>query len=179
MNKFTKGDTKIACADLRVEAMDVTEEFDGTFAPGRRLVYSCINDQVLIHINEYTVMVDHEILTMGGLCLTPGGLRVLRNKIGEIDELLWRQHISKVLDMCKIELGHVAYRAHLGAGVYVSVDNNFKRVDLRRHLVPDGQLTLVPTKEGINMPAPQWNSFKQKLNDLLSVHPELLDANEC
>ena len=179
MNKFTKGDTKIACADLRVEAMDVTEEFDGTFAPGRRLVYSCINDQVLIHIYEYTVMGDHEILTMGGLCLTPGGLRVLRNKIGEIDELLWRQHISKVLEMRKIELGHVAYRAHLGAGVYVSVDNNFNGVDLRRHLVPDGQLTLVPTKEGISMPTPQWNSFKQKLNDLLSVHPELLDANEC
>src|SRR6267154_1891182 len=174
MNKFTKGDAKIACVDLQVEAMDVTEEFDGTFAPGRRLVYSCINDQVLIHIYEYTVMGDHEILTVGGLCLTPGGLRVLRNKIGEIDELLWRQHISKVLEMCKIQLGHVAYRPHLGAGVYVSVANNFNGVDLQRHLVPDGQLTLVPTKEGISMPTSQWHSCRQKLNDLLSVHPNYL-----
>ena len=179
MNMFTEGDTRIACNDLQVEPMDGTEEYDGTFAPGRRLVYSRTNDQALIHICEYTVMGDQDILTKGGLCLTPSGLRVLRNKIGEIDELLWRQNISRVHRMYKIELGDVAYRAHLGAGVYVSVDKKFSGVDLRRHWLPEGQLAVAPTKEGINMPTPQWNSFKQKLNDLLSVHSELRDADEC
>src|SRR6267154_882550 len=86
---------------------------------------------------------------------------------------------AKCTGCSKIEMGGMVYRAHLEAGVYVSVDKDFNGVDLRRHWVPDGQLTIAPTKEGINMSTPQWNSFKRKLNDLLSVHSELLDANEC
>jgi len=155
------------------------EEFDGIFAPGKRIVYSCINNQILIHICEYAVLEDQEILTVGGLCFTPSRLKVLKNKIGEIDELLWRQDVSKVHNMYKVETENVVYRAHLGAGVYVSVDKTFSDVDLRLHRVPEGQMTIVPTTEGINMSTPQWNLFKQKLNALLSVHPELFHAKEC
>src|SRR6267154_1758091 len=165
MDRFIKRDEKI---DLQVEPMDMTEDFDGTFALGRRLAYSCIKDNVLIHIYEYETVGDREILTMDGLCFTPRRLTVLMSKIREIDEVLWRQNISKVPKIYKVQSGDVVYRAHLGAGVYV-----------RRHWVPEGQLTIVPSKDGINMPTPQWNSFKQKLNDLLSLHPELFDAKEC
>ena len=176
MDRFIKRDEKI---DLQVEPMDMTEDFDGTFALGRRLAYSCIKDNVLIHIYEYETVGDREILTMDGLCFTPRRLTVLMSKIREIDEVLWRQNISKVPKIYKVQSGDVVYRAHLGAGVYVSVDKTFNGVDLRRHWVPEGQLTIVPSKDGINMPTPQWNSFKQKLNDLLSLHPELFDAKEC
>src|SRR5437867_5576749 len=65
------------------------------------------------------------------------------------------------------------------AGVYVSVDKKFNGVDLRRHWVPEGQEAVFPTKEGIYIPMPQWNSFKENLNNLLSVYPELFDAQEC
>ena len=176
MDRFVEGDVN---SDLQVEPMDMTEEFDGVFAPGRRIVYSCIKDQVLIRICEYTVMGNQQIPTMGELCFTPSRLKVLRNRIGEIDEVLWRQNISKVSKVYKIQSGDVVYRAHLGAGVYVSVDKTFNGVDLRRHWIPEGQLTIFPSKDGINMSTPQWNSFKQKLNDLLSLHPELFDAKEC
>jgi len=159
--------------------MDVTEEFYDIFAPGRRIVYSCINNKVLVHICEYTVLENQEFLTVGGLCFTPSRLKVLKNKIGEIDELLWRQDINKVHKMYKVEAENVVYRAHLGAGVYVSVDKTFSGVDLRLHRVPEGQLTIVPTKRGINMSTPQWDLFKKTLNALLSVHPELIDAKEC
>ena len=160
-------------------SLEWKDEFDFTFAPGKHIVYSYVNDQVLIHVCEYTVMENQNLLSTAGLCFTPGRLRAFRNKIHEIDELLWRQNLSRVPRMYRVEQGDVVYRAHLGAGVYVSVDKKYNGVDLRRHWVPEGQQAVFPTKEGIYMPVPQWNSFKENLNNLLSVHPELFHAQEC
>src|SRR6267154_2504672 len=90
MNKFIKGDTSAVDDDddLHFQEMDVTEECYAIFAPGRRIVYSCINNKVLVHICEYTVLENHAILTVGGLCFTPRRIK-LRQKtwyIGLISE---------------------------------------------------------------------------------------------
>ena len=158
--------SKIACSIMKAEDEAHStvhtpsmkweeEELDLTFAPGRHMIYSYTNDEVLIHICDYKPMEEQKLLPMGGLCFTPGRLRALRNKIPEIDELLWRQNLSRVSRMYKVEQEDVVYRAHLGAGVYVSVDRKFNGVDLRRHWVPERQEAVVPTKEGIYMSIPQ------------------------
>ena len=105
--------SKIACSIMKAEDEAHStvhtpsmkweeEELDLTFAPGRHMIYSYTNDEVLIHICDYKPMEEQKLLPMGGLCFTPGRLRALRNKIPEIDELLWRQNLSRVSKMYKV-----------------------------------------------------------------------------
>jgi hypothetical protein len=105
-----------------------------------------------------------EYPTKKGVCFTPARLKVLRNKIEEIDEHLKNQSAP--------------YKSHLGAGIYASSDK-FNGVDLRRHWIPEGQPEMVPTKRGIYLPTIQWTSLKEKLTELLSTYPELSLAQEC
>jgi len=142
------------------------------FAPNRYLVYSRFNDRDNIHIREYGVktiaigMGDCEYPTKKWVCFTPGRLKVLRNKIEEIDEQLSRK--SPLTD----------YKAHLGAGIYVTI-GEFNCVDIRRHWIPEGHTEIIPTKRGITLSPSQWRSFKEKLGELLTIHPTLGAAEEC
>src|SRR6267154_3047320 len=131
----------------------IGETFDVEFSSGKRLAYSQSKEQILICIREYS------------LCFTPGRLRALRNRIGAIDEALNQRNAAE------------NYKDHLGAGIYVSVDNN--GVDLRRHWYSEERCEIVPAKNGIFLSALEWTSFKLKLNELLTTHPELVDAEEC
>ena len=143
------------------------------FSPGRYLVYSRFNDQDQIHIREYGVMTmtngmgQCEYPTKKGVCFTPGRLKVLRNKLDEIDENL-KNHSET----------STPYKAHLGAGIYASIEK-FNGVDLRRHWIPEGHPSIVPTKRGIYLPAFQWRMFKEKLNELLNMFPSIAAAEEC
>ena len=146
-------------------------EFKLSFAPGRYVVYTQYNNQTQIHVREYETKTllngdHHEYPTKKGVCLTPQRLKVLRNKIVEIDENLNQRNENTV------------YKTHLGAGIQASVDK-FNGVDLRRYWIPQGQPSIVPTKSGIYLPAVQWKSLKEKLNELVSAHPELDDVEEC
>ena len=151
--------------------------FEVSFHPGRRLVFSSFNGQDLIHIREYMRMGEREYPTKKGVCFTPGRLRVLRGKIGEIDEALRQQEVNTSYNV-SLE-GRSLYRTHLGAGIYASISEQFKGVSLRRYWVPEGQQAVVPTKNGIFIPASQWPVLKVKINELLAAHPELSDAVEC
>jgi len=108
-----------------------------------------------------------EYPTKKGVCFTPGRLKTLRNKLDEINENL-KNH-SDIL---------TAYKAHIGAGIYVSIDK-FNGVDFRRHWIPEGHPCIVPTKRGIYLPAVQWRMFKEKLNELLNQFPSIAAAEEC
>ena len=150
-------------ANIQIDEMrnlgiaSIAEDFDIEFSSGRRLVYSRVNEQILIYIREYS------------LSFTPGRLRALRNRIGAIDEALNQRNVS--------ENYNFLYKDHLGAGIYVSVDNN--GVDLRRHWYSEERCEIVPAKNGIFLSALEWTSFKLKLSELLTTHPELVDAEEC
>ena len=157
----------------------VKKEFHATFALGMHLVYSRFNDQTLIHMIECAVTGDPIRMMKTGLYFTPSRLRALTNKIKQIDEMLRQRSTIRIPKIYRVNREDVVYKAHVGTGVYVSVDKKFNGVDLRRHYVPDGQISVVPTKEGIYMLTSQWNSFKQSLNDLLYAHPELINAEEC
>jgi len=134
--------------------------FDVTFSPGKHLVLSVFNGQTMIHIREYVRMFDREYPTKKGICLTPGRLKVLQGKIGEIDAVLNQQEVNASYGV-SID-GGTLYKAHLGAGIYASIANNFTGVSLRRYWVPDGQLEVVPTKNGIFIPVSQWKWLKVK-----------------
>lgn len=141
-------------------------------SPGRYVVYSRFSNMDLIHIREYCtrLMSDEleqcEYPTQKGVCFTTQRLKALMNRMGDIDEQLRQTSENR------------SYKEHLGAGLYVTV-GGFNGVDLRRHWVPPGQSSIIPTKRGIYLSAYQWNECKKKINELLSIHPTLGEATEC
>jgi len=154
------------------------EGFDVSFAQGKRLVLSTFNGKVLIHVREYMLEGEREFPTKKGVCFTPGRLSILRRKIGEIDEALRQQEINASYNVTYDGVT-LSYKAHLGGGIYASVNGKYFGVSLRRYWIPEGQQEIIPTKNGIYLPKSQWSALKRKIEDLLIAHPELVDAQGC
>jgi hypothetical protein len=156
--------------------VDGRDEFNETFAPSRRLVFSRFQERDLIHVREFACMSEKEYPTKKGVCLTPSRLKALMTRIAEIDEALRQREVNEEYGIDGVlEL----YKAHLGGAIYVTVSSAWNGLDLRRHWCPEGQTTIVPTKNGIYLPTKQWSALKEKLNELLIAKPELALAEEC
>lgn len=152
--------------------------FNTSFYPGRRLTLSTFNGQNYIHIREYLSTDDgKEYPTKKGASFTPGRLAVLRGKLPAIDAALHQQEVNESYSVT-VEAGQL-YKAHLGMGIYVSVNEKYPGVSIRRYWRPDGLEKPVPTKNGIYLPTSQWKVLLAKLDELLIAHPELLVAQEC
>lgn len=181
VNKISKRSAKRVTKVSREEGKDEviptqtsTTYFSAEFAPGRHLVYSQFNGKDLIQFREYAVMGERKYPTKKGVCLTPGRLRALMEIFDDIDEQLKQQKSD-----ASYKVQSSSYKSHLGAGIYVTVDTKFSGVDLRRYWVPEGQLSIVPTKNGLYLPSSQWSSLKEKLGELLIARPELSIAEQC
>jgi len=98
------------------------------------------------------------------------------NRFEEIDEQLRQQQEATAASSNATE---DSFKAHLGAGIYATVEGKYNGVDLRRYWLPKKQLLVVPTKSGIFLPSSQWTPLKMKLNDLIAARPELTLADEC
>ena len=118
-------------------------------------------------------------MMLRGLCFTPSRLMTFRNRTKEIDEFLKHRNFNKVHKEYKVDQGDIVCKAHIAAGLYVSVDRKFSEIDIRRYEVPEWRVSVAPTKEGICIPVYQWNSFKLNINKLLSARPEPFVAKEC
>ena len=101
---------KIKRAATPEETVHAPAEFKLMFAPGRYLVYSQYRGQFQVHVLEYAYksmsngMGECEYPTKKGVCFTPARLKVLCNKIEEIDEHLKNQNTpyvsSRSRDLC-------------------------------------------------------------------------------
>jgi hypothetical protein len=162
------------------QAGDAQGELKLMFAPQRYVVYTRFRDAVLVHIREFAAKTSgssaagvSEYPTKKGVCLTPGRLFMLRSKLNEIDEHLKLQNIPN-------SQPPPAYRCHIGNGIYISTGGQgFNCVDIRRYWVPEGQATIAPTRRGICLSPHYWNLMKEKLHELLVIHPELDAALPC
>jgi len=77
----------------------------------------------------------------------------------------------------------VAYKRHIGGGVYVSVKSGFAVVDLRKHYKTyddvDEEKTIKPTKTGISLRCEEWATLWSLIDDVNAAHPSLADAQPC
>ena len=109
--------TKIVASKIKMERVDekeetptaiVENEIKFLFAPSRYLVFSKFNNTDNIHIREYGVKSNEtgqiEYPSKKGVRLSTGRLKVLLNRIPEIDERL--KHRYPILP----------YKTHLGGG---------------------------------------------------------------
>jgi len=149
----------------------VENGFDEEFSPGKRLMYSQLNGEVLIILREYNSISERN----NDVSFTPERLRALQNRIHIIDRTLRHQKLN-VTHSLEIK---PLYRDHLGAGVHVSISNKYHGIDLRHFWIPPDQFSIQPTTNGIFLSISQWSAFKQKLNELLNAYPELIQSQEC
>ena len=73
----------------------------------------------------------------------------------------------------------VAYKRHIGGGVYVSVKSGFAVVDLRKHYKTyddaDEEKTIKPTKTGISLRCEEWAGRRCGVSSTtLMLHTRLL-----
>ena len=115
--------------------------FNREFAPSRYLVYSRYNGRDFIHVREFETLNERVYPTKKGASFTPARLKALIGKFGDIDEELRQQKSSATYKASK-----PTYKAHLGAGIYATVGDEYVGVDLRRYWVPEGQLKEVRTE---------------------------------
>ena len=164
-------------AAASASAAAASVQFYTSFHSGRRLTLTTFNGQVFIHIREYTQINGKEYPSKKGACLTPGRLAVLRENMGQIDTTLNQQEVNASYN---IDLGgDLLFKLHLGGGVYVTVSEKFSGVDIRRYWLPEGQINPTPTKNGIFLPTTQWKALKEKIGNLILIHPELNDVRPC
>ena len=118
------------------------------------------------------------IIIKKGASFTPGRFAMFRQNIDKINAVLLQQEVNGLYG---VDLGGgLMLREHLRAGIHVTVDEKFHGVSLRRHwMPPDGNGSIVPTKNGIYLPASQWNCLVKKIDELLSAYPELVNAEPC
>jgi hypothetical protein len=170
---------------LTVEALPSTastmEGYDAEFWPGRRLVLSRFNGQLLVHIREYKTVEDKIYPTKKGACFTSSRLRALRERIEFIDAILSQLEVNESYNVTVGGGGDdPLFKEHLGGGIYVTIHEKYRGVNLRRYWMPPAQnISIVPTKNGIFIPALQWGKLKVKLDELLAAYPELMDAPIC
>jgi len=156
-----------------------TTHFKEEFAPGRFLVYSSFNGQNFIHIREFGFTKEREYPTRKGVCLTPGHLRALRERVARIDNIL-AQLETNTTYIIPVKRGDPLFKEHLGGAIFATVSQNYLGVNLRRYFQPPAQnIQTLPTKNGIYLPLTQWSSLKAKLDELYDVYPELNNAVEC
>src|SRR6266516_7943368 len=177
MSKVNKREEKKAAkemSELPLPAPLLDANLGIQFAPDRYLSYTVYNGQPWVHVREFASAEGRAYPTKKGASFTPGRLRVLINKMDEIDEELRQQ---AALESYKVQKGQ--YRAHLGGGIYATVSSEFHGVDIRRYWVPPKQLSEVPTRNGIFLPVTQWRSLKVKIDELLKEHPDVAICESC
>ena len=150
-------------------------QFDELFHPGRRLSLSKFKSQLYIHIREYYKLNDVEKPGKKGIALTVNRLKHLWSNIEEVDDALQQ---LKMGTPCSGEDGTV-YKQHLGGGIYLSINQQYPGVDIRKFWRPSNCLSIAPSKTGIFIPISQWASLKDKLKDLYGKYPKLDFVETC
>src|SRR2546425_1277948 len=158
--RTNKRSSKIVIEEVKDETKEMaavsTPHFNEEFASGKFVVYSRFKEQEFIHIRDYGVNGERTYPTKRGVCLTPARLKALMGKFDEIDEQL-KQTDAKA----PYKVQQSQYKTHLGGGIYAAIDEKFSGLNLRRYWVPEGQLSIVPTKNGVYLTSAQWTILKE------------------
>jgi len=71
------------------------------------------------------------------------------------------------------------YRRHIGGGIFVTMDPNFKVVNLRLYFRPEGTTKPIPTRCGVTIKLDNWRNLVQAVEKVSSCYHELRDASPC
>ena len=95
--------------------------------------------------------------------------KTLCNMVDTIDDLVARLKDREPVD----------WRCHLGDDVYVVIQAPNRCIHVRKHFVPEGEWTMVPTKKGVTLSMYQWEELKKTIPIFEEKEPELKTLNMC
>ena len=149
------------------------EPYHMALGGGRYVTVSRYNDALYVHIRQYEMdpITKKEYPTPKGIYLTPSRFANLMLQIEEID---------RAVEQLKNKDDHFSeMKTHLGGGTYLTVQNGYQCVNIRRYFLPEGKEVPLPTHSGIALRIPEWDVFRSLLNDIKNCTPELSVAIPC
>jgi hypothetical protein len=89
-------------------------------------------------------------------------------------------NIDQALEGTKKDDGKVYYKQHLGQNIYVSVEQSYPWVDIRKWWLPENAKNVMPTKKGISLSMKMWEEFKKTIPELKrTLQSELDNVRYC
>jgi hypothetical protein len=83
--------------------------------------------------------------------------------------------VDEALEGVKKEGGKVCYKQHLGQNIYVTVEQGYPWVYIRKWWLPENATDITPTRKGISLPVKMWEEFKKTIPELKKVLKTELD----
>ena len=68
---------------------------------------------------------------------------------------------------------------HLGGFVCARASSDYGMIDIRQFFVPIGSNKEIPTKKGITLRRFEWETLKEKIEEIKQFSPELQTAVPC
>ena len=145
--------------------------FKGQIADNFFLSTSQHKDVEYVHIRSYEKTEDGQksFPTKKGASFTPGRWIAFYDLFTDIDDYIRRHKDGQ----------SVYYHHHIGGGVYITINDKYRHVDIRRFFYPPGAKMEQPTKSGICVTFEQWDILKTLIAKLHKQKPYLLGAVPC
>ena len=132
------------------------------------LVVSEFLGQIKVHLRVYEEEDGNLFPTKKGIALD---LEKWKKITCEADE------IDSAIDKYDAEMP-VSYQKHLGENYYITMDNKYPLVNIRKWWMPPGEDEIVPTKKGASITFEQWKSVKDLMPEVQSKLGDLLEEVE-
>jgi len=128
-----------------------------------------------LHIRRYNKSEHTGLLypTKFGVCFEDKGFAMFRESFGEIDALM-----SK-LDKKE----NVQWKKHVGQNIYVAVNGEEGKLDIRKHFFPsDPDVSVdepLPSTKGFSLSRYMWNDMKVAMLEIAQHYPDFANATPC
>ena len=135
----------------------------------RKQVYlfdSVFNGVTYIHVRK---VLNEKIPTKDGITLNLQRCNELFMNLPQLDIAVHMMELNQP----------TFYRKHLGGNWYVTVQNGFKCVDIRKFWKPENVSEICATRKGVALNFEQYRELKNGLHTLDSFIPELRDIIPC
>lgn len=123
-------------------------------------------NELVVHIREY---VGGEYPTRKGACLIKTRWATFVDTLDEIDEAVRSLKNDQPVD----------FSQHIGGKYYVTVSKGVKCVNIRKFFLPPGCKKERPTRTGISLRLGEWETLKDKIEEIHERLPELKAAKPC
>lgn len=135
----------------------------------RYLTAGTFNDALMIHIRQYDEANGKTFPTRKGASFTAVRWATFLRHIEDVE---------RSVDLLKANQP-VDYNQHVGGGYYVSVNKDFKCVNIRRYFLPPNATKELPTRCGIALRLSEWDTLLVKVRELQERLPELKIVKPC
>jgi hypothetical protein len=131
------------------------------------------SEEVLVHIRQY------DTSPTGKSYPTKRGITLPLDKWKSLTEE-YMDEVDKAFQDVKDGKEKVFYKQHLGENIHVTVEQSYRRVDIRKWWLPKDADVIKPTKSGVSMSEEMWREFKKTIPELQKeLRKELDNVRYC